>query len=268
MKVILRAKSPKNEILFEAGSMHVTVGRGEQSIIKLKDENCSRVHCKLYVEDNKLWIEDMASKNGTFVNGLSIKKTQLHLSDRILVGDTEIVIPSDKNTPQVVKALDLKTKKQQRDTKGLEIEDDEALTQVRLNPLSAVKTPGGSQSNKSKRQLQANAMFKDSMAPRIKTEEDDPRLGQKWRFTIASMIDNCLLLVVMAIPPLAFWSLGFKSSSKQESLLGVIEIKQVGIVAVSSLALALIAWFANTKNKGGTIGERVTGIAAALRSDD
>ncbi len=268
MKVILKAKSPKNEVLFEAGSMHVTLGRGEQAIIKLKDENCSRVHCKLYVEENKLWIEDMASKNGTFVNGLNIKKTQLNLSDKILIGDTEIVIPSDKNTPQVVKALDIKSNKQQRDTKGLEIEDDEALTQVRLNPLSAIKSPGGSQSKKSKRQLAANAMFKDSMAPQLKSEEDDPRLGQKWRFTLASMIDNTVLLIAMGLPAVTFWKIGFKASAKQDSLVGVFEIKQVVIVAGASLALAIVTWLINTKNKGGTLGERLTGIAAALRSTD
>lgn len=268
MKVILKAKSPKNEVLFEAGSMHVTVGRGEQAIIKLKDDNCSRVHCKLYVEENKLWIEDMASKNGTFVNGLSIKKTQLSLGDKILIGDTEILIPSDKNTPQVVKALELKTQKKQRDTKGLEIEDDEALTQVRLNPLSAIKSPGGAQTKKSKRQLAANAMFKDSMAPRIKSEEDDPRLGQKWRFTLASLIDNSMLLVGMAVPPYLFWKFGSKPTAKEDALIGVFELKQVIIVAGASLVIAIITWLVNTKNTGGTVGERLTGIATALRTND
>lgn len=268
MKVILKAKSPKNEILFETGSMHVTVGRGGQAIIKLKDDNCSRVHCKLYVEDNKLWIEDMASKNGTFVNGLSIKKTQLCLADKVLIGDTEIIIPSDKNSPSIVRALEVKSKKQQKDTQGLEVENDEALTQIRLNPLSAIKSPGGAQSKKSKRQLAANAMFKDSMAPSIKSEEDDPRLGQKWRFTLASLIDNSMLLVAMAVPPYLFWKFGSKPTAKEDALIGVFELKQVIIVAGASLVVAIITWLVNTKNRGGTVGERLTGIAAALRTND
>ena len=189
MRVVLKARSPGKEVLFEAANMHVTVGRGDKALVKLIDDNCSRVHCKFFVENNKFWVEDMASKNGTFVNGVRIQKSQLFLQDKVLIGDTEIMIPSEKNTPQVVKLLEFQGNTDDRARKGLEVDDNnEALTQVRLNPLSAIKAPSSTATKQSKRQLNANAMFKDSMLKDVQAEDDDPRLKQKWRHTLAGLI--------------------------------------------------------------------------------
>ncbi|MFB3052982.1 MAG: FHA domain-containing protein, partial [Dehalococcoidia bacterium] len=35
--------------------------------------------------NGEVWIEDLGSTNGTFVNGERVTRTQVHLGDRILV---------------------------------------------------------------------------------------------------------------------------------------------------------------------------------------
>src|SRR5689334_4805107 len=47
----------------------VTVGRREPADIVLPDSEVSRAHCRLVVRDEELWVRDLGSTNGTFVNG-------------------------------------------------------------------------------------------------------------------------------------------------------------------------------------------------------
>ncbi len=70
----------------------ITIGRSpDNSIVISHDGRVSRHHCKIYTDiDNILYIEDMDSSNGTFVNGKSVKKFCIYKGDKIKVGDTQI----------------------------------------------------------------------------------------------------------------------------------------------------------------------------------
>jgi pSer/pThr/pTyr-binding forkhead associated (FHA) protein len=44
----------------------------------------SRRHCSFFVRDGKVWVEDLGSQNGTFVNGEPVREAQpLHAGDRL-----------------------------------------------------------------------------------------------------------------------------------------------------------------------------------------
>ena len=65
----------------------VLVGRSGDNQIQLDFEGLSRKHCKLSSEKGKFFIEDLESKNGTFVNNSKINsKTELKKGDIIKVG--------------------------------------------------------------------------------------------------------------------------------------------------------------------------------------
>ena len=49
------------------------VGRGIDSDIQIKEKSISRKHLKIIQKDKKLFIEDLKSHNGTFLNGIPIK---------------------------------------------------------------------------------------------------------------------------------------------------------------------------------------------------
>lgn len=65
------------------------IGRGKECQIVLFDKRASRSHCRIVREGNYLALEDLGSRNGTFLNGKQItKKSILKVGDRIGVGST------------------------------------------------------------------------------------------------------------------------------------------------------------------------------------
>jgi two-component system, cell cycle response regulator len=64
-----------------------TIGRGGGAEIKIDDDGLSRAHARIHAEGGRAWIEDLGSRNGTFVNGQKIAAaTELRDGDKIGVG--------------------------------------------------------------------------------------------------------------------------------------------------------------------------------------
>lgn len=63
----------------------LVIGRStKKADYRVDDTDVSRIHCRVYKEGNKCFVEDLGSLNGTFINGLKIKsKTELN-SDSVL----------------------------------------------------------------------------------------------------------------------------------------------------------------------------------------
>lgn len=67
------------------------LGRGAEADVQLPDTGVSRRHAELRQVDGQVELHDLASTNGTRVNGQRITAVTLHDGDRILVGSTELV---------------------------------------------------------------------------------------------------------------------------------------------------------------------------------
>lgn len=63
----------------------VTLGRKEDNSIILRDGHVSGYHAKLFIKNNSLFIEDLRSTNGTFVNGVRISGV-VKLASKDVVG--------------------------------------------------------------------------------------------------------------------------------------------------------------------------------------
>jgi pSer/pThr/pTyr-binding forkhead associated (FHA) protein len=71
----------------------VTAGRLEDCEIVLTDLGTSRNHARLSFVDDGLWVEDLGSANGTFVNDVRIaERVQLKSSDRLRFNVEEFVV--------------------------------------------------------------------------------------------------------------------------------------------------------------------------------
>ena len=96
--------SPLPELLVTAGTLKgrrftvpdsgLRLGRSSSCEMSVSDPALSRNHCLFEVREGALWITDLASANGTQVNGdeLGDKSCRLAPGDMILAGDTEIKV--------------------------------------------------------------------------------------------------------------------------------------------------------------------------------
>jgi pSer/pThr/pTyr-binding forkhead associated (FHA) protein len=68
----------------------LTVGRGGGCGVVLPDDTfISTVHARLFRRGTELFVEDLASRNGTFVNGEAVTSpTRLRRGDRVQFGQT------------------------------------------------------------------------------------------------------------------------------------------------------------------------------------
>jgi FHA domain len=68
----------------------ITVGRGGGCSIVLPDDNyVSTVHARLFRRGSDVFVEDLGSRNGTYVNGTQVSApTRLRRGDRVQFGQT------------------------------------------------------------------------------------------------------------------------------------------------------------------------------------
>jgi pSer/pThr/pTyr-binding forkhead associated (FHA) protein len=62
-------------------------GRARGSTVRIPSERISRRHCRIWLERRKIWVQDLGSQNGTYVNDeVVIGKVQLSHGDELKVG--------------------------------------------------------------------------------------------------------------------------------------------------------------------------------------
>jgi FHA domain len=77
---------------FALNSAQVTVGRGGQNDIALpQDEYVSARHARFEPRRDGVWIQDLGSTNGTYLNGVRLERPRrLSVGDVVRVGDTDL----------------------------------------------------------------------------------------------------------------------------------------------------------------------------------
>lgn len=91
IKVVLEIlEGPAKGVLYEVKKGKLIIGRGEADLI-IKDAKISRRHLAIELWSRDIaYIQDLASTNGTYLNGVKISKTRLKDGDIIELGDTRI----------------------------------------------------------------------------------------------------------------------------------------------------------------------------------
>jgi hypothetical protein len=90
--VVQKSKALKNGRAFPAGPVPVTIGRAEDNAVALPDDEfASGHHARIESQRDGVWILDLGSTNGTFVNGARLDgRRRLREGDLVQVGDTEL----------------------------------------------------------------------------------------------------------------------------------------------------------------------------------
>jgi len=71
---------------YHVGGRMATIGRKVGNFIQVKEEDASRVHCRLEPLDGGLKVVDMKSANGTYLNDRRVSDSLLQHGDRIRIG--------------------------------------------------------------------------------------------------------------------------------------------------------------------------------------
>ncbi|HWO23875.1 MAG TPA: DUF4388 domain-containing protein [Kofleriaceae bacterium] len=84
----------------------IFLGRSRDLDVALVDDLVSRCHAKISVTASELFIQDMGSTNGTFVNGEKIsERVMLQEGDRVLIGSSIIrIVPFEGTSNQTLEA--------------------------------------------------------------------------------------------------------------------------------------------------------------------
>ncbi len=77
----------------------IVIGRSSELDMVLVEDMVSRRHAKITVTDGQIFIQDLGSTNGSFVNGEKIKRARLDEGDRILIGTSIIKVIAAEGAP-------------------------------------------------------------------------------------------------------------------------------------------------------------------------
>ena len=92
--VVRRSPSLEEGDEFPLNSAPVTVGRGgENDLVLIGDEFASARHARIEMRGDGVWVQDLDSTNGTYVNGARVAGAQrLDAGDVVRVGETDLLV--------------------------------------------------------------------------------------------------------------------------------------------------------------------------------
>ncbi|MEL7061005.1 MAG: FHA domain-containing protein, partial [Acidobacteriota bacterium] len=86
---IERRDHPASEIVLSGGDL--SIGRGAGNALHFRDPWLSRLHARLYERDGRHFIEDVGSRNGSFVNGRRLARPHALVNgDVVELGDVRL----------------------------------------------------------------------------------------------------------------------------------------------------------------------------------
>jgi pSer/pThr/pTyr-binding forkhead associated (FHA) protein len=104
VKLIAQGRQNRKQI-FHLHERVAVLGRGVGNAVRIPSAEVSRRHCRLFLEDGLVTIEDLDSVNGTFLNGLEVVGRQfVHPGDQLEVGPVVFKVEYDL-TPQALSRM-------------------------------------------------------------------------------------------------------------------------------------------------------------------
>ncbi|MSP91326.1 MAG: FHA domain-containing protein [Myxococcales bacterium] len=81
------------------------IGRSTTCGIFVPDRRISREHSRVWLEDGALWVEDLGSHNGTYVNGQRVTRLAIQIGDTIRVGTSQFLV--ENAAPEISESIRL-----------------------------------------------------------------------------------------------------------------------------------------------------------------
>lgn len=81
---------------WEIADKPLTIGRGEQADVRIRDERISRLHCTVALKDGLFYLTDLGSTNGTWINNERVTEVELKANDKIRIGQSVIAFVMER----------------------------------------------------------------------------------------------------------------------------------------------------------------------------
>lgn len=79
----------------------VTAGSSASADVRVQDPAASRIHCELVPREDGLWVRDLGSRNGTFVDEVLVESARLGHQSRLRLGSTSLHVAYDPTPTSV-----------------------------------------------------------------------------------------------------------------------------------------------------------------------
>jgi len=148
----------KGKIISLQTTDRVLIGRETSCGLQILDQGVSREHAELFRVGEMIFIRDLGSRNGSYVNGERITEELLREGDVVRVGNTEMVFESSRKT---------------RD-QDLQYEDGEPFKtslELKLDDLYVLEGDGGREGELFRAMCQATQI--------VQSERDEKRLFER-----------------------------------------------------------------------------------------
>jgi pSer/pThr/pTyr-binding forkhead associated (FHA) protein len=86
----------------------LVLGRDTRCDLRVAVPSVSERHCEIVTDANTLYIKDLGSETGTFVNGVRILKAQLDTNDRVTIGPVTFVVRPLRTSETTASVAELK----------------------------------------------------------------------------------------------------------------------------------------------------------------
>lgn len=81
---------PDKDTEFTSASERSVLGTHQKADFRLSDTTISRYHCEILLTESGAVVRDLASRNGTLLDGVSVRDADLHMGGVLLLGNTRI----------------------------------------------------------------------------------------------------------------------------------------------------------------------------------
>lgn len=88
--LVISGREPGQSREIALSAPRFVIGRGGTADIVIQDPSLSRITCALVIGADEVFVEDLKSSCGTYVNGKKVIRSGLHENDVIRVGDTAL----------------------------------------------------------------------------------------------------------------------------------------------------------------------------------
>src|SRR6185295_18349201 len=96
-QIRVRNGKQKGKVLHLRGQDRLLIGRDNACGLQILDQGVSREHAEIFRVGEMVFIRDMGSRNGSFVNDERISEELLREGDVVRVGNTHLLFESSEN---------------------------------------------------------------------------------------------------------------------------------------------------------------------------